>query len=261
MEIIVCIKQVISGDQIRFDPETHFLIRSREASRINPFDLSALAMAVEIKKEVAGKITAVTMGPDISEEVLWEALAVGADRAVLLTDPQFAASDTLATSYVLGEGIRKIGRFDLVLCGLRTSDSGTAQVGPQLAEELNMVHVTGVETVTPNGSSLLIERTSDGFREQLEVQWPVLLTVSTVKKIHFPSMVQIEDALIHSEIERWSLRDLKADPRRVGNAGSRTWVDKLIPITQQKSCNFIEGDSRQQAKFLVDQLIERGLLS
>ena len=109
MNIIVCIKQVIAGDQVKIDPRTHSLVRSAEFSRINPFDLFALDMAVQLKKEYSGSITAVTMGPKISEEVLWEALAIGADRAVLLSDPRFAASDTLATSYVLGMGIRKIG--------------------------------------------------------------------------------------------------------------------------------------------------------
>jgi electron transfer flavoprotein alpha/beta subunit len=98
----------------------------------------ALEMAGQLKKEHSGSITAVTMGPKISEEVLWEALALGADRAVLLSDPRFSSSDTLATSYVLGMGIRKIGRFDLILCGMRTTDGDTGQVGPQLAEELDV---------------------------------------------------------------------------------------------------------------------------
>ncbi len=261
MDIIVCIKQVISGDQVRFDPQTNLLIRTRESSRINPFDLSALAMAMELKREFNGKVTAMTMGPEISEEVLWEALAVGADRAILLSDPLFASSDTLATSYVLGEGIRKIGRFDLILCGMHTSDSGTGHVGPQLAEELDIPHITGVERVKPNGDHLLIERTSDGFREEIEVIPPLLLAISSIREVDLPSLIQIEDAFGHFEIERWSLKELKADPGKVGMAGSRTWVEKLIPITHQKSCQFIEGDSRQQAKTLIRQLMERGLLS
>src|SRR3990170_4210998 len=155
MNIIVCIKQVIAGDQVKVDPNTHGLVRSAEFSHINPFDLYALHMAAQLKKESRGSITAVTMGPKISEEVLWEALALGADRAVLLSDPRFASSDTLSTSYVLGMGIRKLGKFDLILCGVRTTDGDTAQVGPQLAEELDVPHVTGVEKV---------ERREDLFR-------------------------------------------------------------------------------------------------
>ena len=167
INIIVCIKQVIAGDQVKIDPRTHTLIRSAEFSYINPFDLFALDMAVQLRKEYSGSITAITMGPQISEEVLREALAIGADRAVLLSDPRFAASDTLATSYVLGAGIRKIGKFDLVLCGMRTTDSDTSQVGPQLAEELDLPHVTAVEKLQVKKNLLHIERLSDGFREVL----------------------------------------------------------------------------------------------
>ena len=147
MHIIVCIKQVVAGDRVKIDPGTYSLVRSAEFSYINPFDLFALEMAAQLKKEHSGSITAVTMGPKISEEVLWEALALGADRAVLLSDPRFSASDTLATSYVLGMGIRKIGKFDLILCGMRTTDGDTGQVGPQLAEELDLPHISAVEKV------------------------------------------------------------------------------------------------------------------
>jgi len=261
MNIIVCIKQVIAGDQVKLDPRTHSLVRSAEFSRINPFDLSAIEMAVELKKGYSGSITALTMGPRISEEVLWEALAIGVDRAVLLSDPQFAASDTLATSYALGMGIRKLGKFDLVLCGMQTSDSGTAQVGPQLAEELDIPHVTGVEKLEREKGLFRVERTSDGFREILEVPAPALFAVSSKAAVRLPSLVEIEDAFRNYSIECWDLKDVDADPARVGSTGSRTWVEELIPITQKKSCVFIEGDPRQQAKSLFSKLIEKNLLS
>jgi electron transfer flavoprotein beta subunit len=261
MDIIVCIKQVIAGDQVRFDPQTHSVVSSAEASRINPFDLFALDMAVRLKKEYSGSLTAVTMGPKISEEVLWEALALGADRAVLLSDPRFAASDTLATSYVLGMGIRKIGRFDLILCGMRTADSDTGQVGPQLAEELDVTHITGVENLERKGGLFRVERVSDGFREILEVSAPALLTVSSRRGMHLPSLTEIQDAFTRTSIDSWNLEDLRADPTRVGSAGSCTWVEKLIPVTQQKICVFIEGEPRQQAKTLFSKLIGKNLVS
>lgn len=261
MDIIVCIKQVIAGEQVRFDPKTYGLVRTRESSKINPFDLCTLAMARELKKETGGKITAMTMGPEMSEEVLWEALATGADRGILLSDPLFASSDTLATSYILGMGIRKIGRYDLILCGMRSTDGGTAQVGPQLAEELHLPHVTGVERVEIRKPLLLVERTSDGYRERMELELPALLTISSVKQRYGPSLLEIEDAYSRYGIERWNLKDLKADRDKVGNAGSKTWVEKLIPVAQQKSCDFIEGDPKQQARSLVERLIEKSLLS
>ncbi len=261
MEIIVCIKQVVVGDQVKINPRTHSLVRSAKFSRINPFDLFPLDTAVQLKKEYSGSITAVTMGPQISEEVLWEALAIGADRAILLSDPRFAAGDTLATSYVLGTGIRKIGKFDLILCGMQTTDSNTAQVGPQLAEELDIPHVTGVEKVEKKGDRFQVERVSDGYREIFEVPSPSLLTIASKAAVRLPSLTEIQDAFTTCSIECWNLEDLNGDPAKVGSSGSCTWVEELIPIGQEKSCVFIEGDPRQQAKSLFSKLIEKGFFS
>jgi electron transfer flavoprotein beta subunit len=261
MNIIVCIKQVVVGDQVRIDPRTHSIVRSAEFSRINPFDLFALDMAVQLKKEYSGSITAVNMGPKISEEVLWEALAIGADRAILLSDSRFAAGDTLATSYVIGMGIRKIGKFDLILCGTHTTDSNTAQVGPQLAEELGIPHITAIKKLEKEDHAFRVERASDGFQEILRVPAPSLFTVSPTVEVHLPSLVQIQDAFTKYSVECWNLEDLNADPTKVGSAGSCTWVEELIPVAQQKSCTFIEGDPRQQAKSLFSELMEKSLIS
>ncbi len=261
MDIIVCIKQVIAGDQVRFNSRTHTLVRTAEASRINPFDLCSLDMAVHLKKEYGGSITAMTMGPKISEEVLWEALAVGADRAVLLCDSRFAGSDTLATSYVLGMGIRKIGKFDVVLCGMRTADSDTGQVGPQLAEELGVTSVSGVEKLERKGDLFGVERVSDGFREVMEVPSPVLCAVSTKTTVRIPNLIDIQDSFVRTSVDSWNLEDIGADPARVGSGGSCTWVDKLIPVAEQKTCVFIEGDLRQQARTLFSKLVVKDLIS
>jgi electron transfer flavoprotein beta subunit len=261
MNIIVCIKQVVAGDRVKLDSRTYSLVRSAEFSYINPFDLYALDMAVQLKKEYSGSITAVTMGPRISEEVLWEALAFGADRAVLLSDPRFTASDTLATSYVLGMGIRKIGKFDLILCGVRTTDGDTGQVGPQLAEELDLPHISGVEKVEREKELFRVERISDGFREVLEVSAPALFTISPKGAVRIPSLIEIQDAFTKYSIECWNLEDLNADPTKVGTSGSGTWVEGLTPIAEEKSCVYIEGDPRQQARLLLEKLIEKNLLS
>ena len=261
MHIIVCIKQVIAGDQVSFDPRSLGLIRSAERSHINPYDLFALDTAVQLKKEYSGSVTAVTMGPPISEEVLWQALAQGADRGVLLSDERFAGSDTLATSYVLGMGIRKIGPFDVILCGMRTTDSDTGQVGPQLAEELNLPQVTGVEKVERRKGLFRAERVSDGYREILEVSPPTLFAISPRAAVRLPSLIEIGDAFARHSVECWNLDDLKADPAKVGRAGSHTWVEAMIPVAQQKSCVFFEGDPRQQARSLFSKLIEKNVLS
>jgi electron transfer flavoprotein beta subunit len=261
MHSIVCIKQVVAGDRVKIDPRTYGLVRSAEFSYINPFDLFALEMAVQLKKEYSGSITAVTMGPKISEEVLWEALALGADRAVLLSDPRFSASDTLATSYVLGMGIRKIGKFDLILCGMRTTDGDTGQVGPQLAEELDLPHISAVEKLEGEKGSFRVERVSDGFREMIEVSPPALLTIASKTAVRLPSLIDIQDTFTRNSIECWNLEDLNADPSKVGRPGSGTWVEGLTPTAQKKSCVFIEGDTRQQARMLLSKLLEKNLLS
>ncbi len=261
MHIIVCIKQVVAGDRVKIDPRTYSLVRSAEFSYINPFDLFALDMAVQLKKEHSGSITALTMGPKISEEVLWEALALGADRAVLLSDARFSASDTLATSYVLGMGIRKIGKFDLILCGMRTTDGDTGQVGPQLAEELDLPHISSVEKLEGEKGLFRVERVSDGFREIAEVSAPALFTISPKRAVPLPSLIDIQDAFTQYSIECWNLEDLNANPQKVGRLGSGTWVEGLTPTVQKKSCVFIEGDTRQQARMLLSKLIEKNLLS
>jgi len=261
MDIVVCIKQVVAGDRVKIDPSTHSLVRSAEFSYINPFDLFALEMAVQLKKEHSDSITAITMGPKISEEVLWEALTLGADRAVLLSDPRFSASDTLATSYVLGMGIRKIGKFDLILCGMRTTDGDTGQVGPQLAEELGLPYIGAVEKLEGEKGLFHVERVSDGFREIIEISAPALLTISSKTAVRLPSLVEIEDIFTRNSVECWNLEDLNADPNKVGRPGSGTWVEGLAATPQKKSCIFIEGDTRQQAKVLLSKLIEKNLLS
>lgn len=260
MKIIVCIKQVISTENVKIDPRTHSLVRTSEISRMNPFDIPSLIIAQELKKAFSSSVIALTMGPRISEEVLWEALAMGADRAILLSDPRFSASDTLATSYVLGMGIRKIGSFDLILCGMRTTDSDTRHVGPQIAEELDIPHVTGVEKIEKDGDIFRVERISDGFREVIEVCKPALFTISSKPKMIFPSLIEIEDAFLKHRIEIWNLEDLNADPEKVGISGSETIVEDLIPMGEKGSCVFIEGDPVQQAKSLFLKLMERNLL-
>ena len=257
MNIIVCIKQVIAGDQVRIDPRTHSLVRSAEFSHINPFDLFALDMAVRLKKEYSGSITAVTMGPKISEEVLWEALAIGADRAVLLSDPRFAASDTLATSYVLGMGIRKIGNFDLILCGMRTTDSDTGQVGPQLAEELDLpsCHRRGEAgeeegSVSRRTSLRRIQRDPGGPRTRFV--YHLFEDGGAPSEFDWRSRMPSP----RSSIECWNLEDLKADPTKVGSAGSCTWVEELIPIAQQKILRLYRGRppaAGQVAFFKIDR--------
>ncbi|MQY65988.1 MAG: electron transfer flavoprotein subunit beta, partial [Clostridia bacterium] len=138
MNFIVCIKQVPGTTEVKIDPKTNTLIREGVESIVNPFDSYAIEEALRLKERMGGKVTVISMGPPQAESALREALSMGCDEAILLTDRAFAGSDTLATSYILARGIKKIGEFDLVICGKQAIDGDTAQVGPGIAEKLGV---------------------------------------------------------------------------------------------------------------------------
>ena len=262
MKIIVCVKQVLAANRIKFDVKTNTMVRAADNSYINPNDLFAIQIAVQLKERYGGTITAVTMGPPISEEVLLEAMALGVDRGMLLSDRRFAGADTLATSYVLGMGIRKLGDFDMVLCGTESTDSNTGQVGPQLAEEMDLPQVTGVEKIEKQGSMVRLERVSDGLREVMEVTPPVLLTISREAAYpSLPSLLDIQDAYVDKKLDCFTLDDLEADEQKVGLNGSGIWVTGLTQVpNKQKRCEFIKGGFRQQVQTLMEKLREKNLI-
>jgi len=261
MKIIVCVKQVLAANQIKFDLKTNTMVRAADNSYINPNDLFAIQIAVQLKERYGGTITAVTMGPPISEEVLLEAMALGVDRGMLLSDRRFAGADTLATSYVLGMGIRKLGDFDLILCGTESTDSNTGQVGPQLAEEMDLPQVTRVEKIEKQGGMLRLERVSDGLREVMEVAPPVMLTISReAASPGLPSLLDIQDTYIDKKLDYFTLDDLEADEQKVGLNGSGIWVTGLTQVPKQKRCEFIKGGFRQQVQTLMEKLREKNLI-
>jgi electron transfer flavoprotein beta subunit len=177
MHVIVCIKSVVkwdSGEQISRDGR---LVRTAENCELNPYDRPAIEIALQLKEEMGGSVTALSMGPESSEDALLEALAMGADRAALACDPALAGSDTLATSCALAAAIARLEPFDLVIFGARTSDSDTGQVGPQTATLLGIPLVTWAATVKAEGGGIVVERKADGFKEVYELTLPAALTV------------------------------------------------------------------------------------
>ena len=147
MNIVVCIKQVPDTTNVRIDPETNTLVRSGVQSIINPFDMYAIEEAVRLKEKFGGLVTIITMGPPQAEEALREAISLGADEAVLISDRAFAGSDTWATSYTLSRAIGKIGKFDIIICGKQAIDGDTAQVGPGVAAFLDIPQITFVKKI------------------------------------------------------------------------------------------------------------------
>jgi electron transfer flavoprotein alpha/beta subunit len=240
---IVCIKQVPDTSQVKIDPETGHLIREGMPSIINPEDKNALEEAVRLKEIHGGKITVLTMGPRQAEDALHEALAMGADEAVLLSDASFRGADTWATSYTLSQAIKKIGGFDMVLCGREALDGNTAQVGPQLAEFLDLPSIPYALRVVMEGNIVRVNSaTEDGYRV-VEAELPALITVT--KDLNDPRIPTLFDTAEAFEkgITVWSADDLGVDKGKVGIKGSLTRIRKTFtPDLSRGPVKMVEGD-------------------
>ncbi len=262
MRIVVCIKQVPAQADIRIDEERWTLVREGVPSMINPSDVEGLETALTLRDRHNGEILAMTMGPPRSEEALREALAMGADRAILLTDERLMGSDTLVTSLVLARAIERLPwQPDLILCGARSSDSDTGQVGPQLAEELGLPHVAYVQEVTKDGQSLVVRRTLDRYWETIRVRLPALLTVSrapaTAREI---SLRSIDKAFEEGAMERWGIVELGLDPRVVGHSGSATRVRRIFRPEGHIRTKWVRGDPQGAVDEIVRALVDRHIL-
>jgi electron transfer flavoprotein alpha/beta subunit len=190
MKIIVCIKQVPDTAEVRINPETNTLIRDGVPSIINPYDLHALEAAIKIKEEGSATVTALTMGPPQAEEALREAIAMGVDEGVLLTDRAFAGSDTWATAYTLYRAVETLG-FDVILCGKQAIDGDTAQVGPEMAEFLNIPHIAYVKKIEKiEDGSIVVQRLMGEGYDIVESALPVLMTV--VRELNEPRLPSLK---------------------------------------------------------------------
>jgi len=253
--IIVCIKAVMLASPKKG------LVRPPDALELNPFDRPALEVALEMKEERAGTVTALSMGPEDCASSLCEAMAMGVDRGVLVCDPAIAGSDTLATSTALAAAITKLAPYDLVLFGTRTADSDTGQVGPQTAVALDIPLVTWAHAIEKSDSGLRVERRADGFLERLELSFPAALTIhpASVRPRHV-GLAGIEEAFSGDKIEKWDLQDLALKPDQVGWAGSPTRVVSWTKVVTKRKCEFISGNANEQAEELVRRLAKSGAM-
>jgi electron transfer flavoprotein beta subunit len=261
MNIIVCIKQVPNTAEVKIDPETNTLIREGVPSIINPFDLNAVEEGLLLRERLGGTVTVISMGPPQVETSLKEALSLGADRAVLLCDRAFAGADTLATSYTLAAGIKKTGHFDLILCGKQAIDGDTAQVGPEIAEWLDIPHLTsvrGIDEASPAG--ITVSRLVEGGYERVSASLPVLLTV--VREINEPRLPSYRASLRarSQTITIWTAVDLDVDPERIGSAGSPTRVVRTFVPEYNRQGQILAGAPDEQARTLVAALRSAGLV-
>lgn len=255
MNIIVCIKQVPNTTDVRIDPATNTLIRDGVESVINPFDAYAIEEAVRLKERCGGKVTALTMGPPQAENALREAITLGCDEGILVSDRKFAGSDTWATSYTLAAAIRKIGDFDIILCGKQASDGDTAQVGPGIATHLDIPQVTYVKKIEEISDKLAkVERMTEEGYDVVETPLPCLLTV--VKEINTPRMPSLKGMMRAKAAKplKWTADDLEADPAALGLDGSPTRVTKIFTPEARKGGEMLKGDTSDVAKELVELL-------
>lgn len=253
MNIIVCIKQVPETTEVRINPETNTLMREGVKSIINPFDMYAIEEAVRIKEKSGGKVIALTMGPPQAEGALREAISLGADEAILLSDRAFAGSDTWATSYTLACAIRRIKDYDLIICGKQASDGDTAQVGPGIATHLDIPQVTYVKKIEEiKDKAIRVWRMTEEGYEIIESGFPVLFTV--VKEINSPRMPSLRGLMRakSAKITCWAHKDLEADSENLGLGGSPTQVVKIFTPAARPSGEMLEGDIEVIARKLSD---------
>jgi electron transfer flavoprotein beta subunit len=254
LKIIVCIKQVPDTAEIKIDPKTNTLMREGVPSIINPFDLHAIEAGFTIRDTIGGTVTVLTMGPPQAETSLREAVSMGADEAVLLSDRAFAGADTWATSYTLAKAIEKLGA-DIVFCGKQAIDGDTAQVGPETAEFLKIPHISyvrKVEEITEN--TIKVQRLMDEGYDVVESPLPVLLTV--VKELNVPRLPSLKGKIAakKAEIKKLGFTDIDAEEDSVGLKGSPTQVKNIFAPEIKAERIMIKGTPEEQVETLIEEL-------
>jgi electron transfer flavoprotein beta subunit len=268
--IVVAVKQVPDTNQVKIDPETGTLIREGVPFIVNPFDTHALEAGLQLKDRFGGQVIAISMGPSNTVMTLRKCLALGADQAILVSDRMFGGADTLATSYVLTEAIRRIerenGRIDLVICGKQTIDGDTAQVGPGLATRLGFAQLTLVDRIidfSPEGRTITVRRKLEGRKEVVQTQLPALLTmVREGNKPRYPT-VPARLGAEEAEVQVWNNDLLKLAPELIGLRGSATNVKRIFAPERKMGEILGDGEKNPQGavQLLVQKLVERDLLS
>jgi len=260
MKIIVCIKQVPDTTNVRINPETNTLVREGVQSIVNPFDMYAVEEALRIREKHGGTVTVITMGPPQAAEALRECLSLGADDCRLVSDRAFAGADTLATAFALSCAIRHLGGADLILMGRQAIDGDTGQVGPGVAENLGISHITDIKKVEEIAEGrIVVERLLEEGYARMAARLPVVLTV--VKEINTPRLPSLKGKLAakKAEIPVLKAADIDADPERLGLNGSPTQVMKIFTPPKPSGGKKFTGDPAQTVTALLDAITSAGI--
>lgn len=256
MDIIVCLKQVPDTNEVRINHETGTLIREGVPSIINPDDKNGLEEALRIRDEKGGKVTVLCMGPPQAKEALREAIAMGADKGILLSDRAFAGSDTWATATILAAGIRAIGKFDIIFCGRQAIDGDTAQVGPEIAEFLDIPQISYAEKVEIIEDKVRVKRKLEDGHFIIESKLPVLITsIKELNTPRYPRVKRIFEVFKNEAlIEEWTINNIEVDTTQIGVKNSPTNVYKSFVPKKEFNGIKIEGSPKETVVKLVEEL-------
>lgn len=260
MKIIVCVKQVPNTADVKIDQKTGTMIREGVESIINPDDLGALEAALRIKDQDNSEVIALSMGPAQADKALRECLAMGADKAILLSDRAFAGADTWVTSLVLANAIKHL-QADLIIAGRQAIDGDTAQVGPQIAEHLSLPSVAYVSDIQTDGNALIVKRDFEDRYQKIKVHTPCLLTV--VKEINQPRYMKVNkiyDAFDQALVELWDNQKLGIDPSKLGLKGSPTKVKKSYTKGVKSAGKIFDVSPQEAVQIIIDKLKENYIL-
>ncbi len=261
MKIVVCIKQVPDTTEVKLDPKTNTLIRDGVPSIINPDDKAGIEAALQLKEQTGGTVTVVCMGPPQADVALREALAMGCDDAILLSDRAFGGSDTFATATIIAAGLKTLD-FDVIITGRQAIDGDTAQVGPQIAEQLHIPQVSYAEDIKVDGKALIVKRQFEDRYHMIKVQTPCLITaLSELAKPRYMTVSGIVDAY-EKEVKVLGFEDLKNnfDPANIGLKGSPTNVYKSFTKQAKGAGTVLNVTADEAVQAIMDKLVEKHII-
>lgn len=256
MKILVCVKQVPGSSNVEVDPVTGVLKRNGIQSKINPYDLYAIEMALFLTEKFGGSVETITMGPPQAKAVIEETVCMGATGGTVLTDRKFAGADVLATAYTISQGIKKCGEYDIIFCGKQTTDGDTAQVGAEVSEYLGITNVSNVLSIEDirDGKIYLTASLDEKIMKQ-SVKLPCLISVDgDINTPRLPSY-KIKKELTEDAVNFLTFADFDdQNPDNYGLSGSATQVERIFPPSKNDEKYRIEGDADTQAKELFQLL-------
>ena len=254
MKILVCVKQVPGSNNVEVDPVTGVLKRSGVQSKMNPYDLYAIETALKIAENFGGTVKCITMGPPQAKSVILEAICMGAESGVVLSDRKFAGADVLATAYTISQGIKKCGEFDLIICGKQTTDGDTAQVGAEIAQYLSIPNVSNVLSIEDvSDGKILLTAGLDNKTIKQSIKMPCLISVdSDINTPRLPSY-KVKQQVKDDKVTIYSFADFEdQNEKNYGLAGSATQVERIFPPEKNVERHTIEGNSETQSEKLFE---------